>query len=298
MLNSDILSDSLKLLGTKPEIDLFASRLNKELPSYVSYKPDPTATAVNAFTLSWACKVVYCFPPFCVIPRVLQKISKDKARGILVVPDWPSQPWYSKLARMLTQLPILVSAREDLLIMAANPALKHWLRRTLCMIICAVSGDDSDAQDFRRQLPQSFAHHGTSWQYASYIARWKRYASKWGIHPVSPPVSQGVNFLAMLFQAGLSYSAICVARSVLSSYFECTDCQQFGEHKRVRQFIKGVFEKRPAFPKYSTTWDVNLVLEYNYRVLLSSQEVNSEKAVLQVSHASYSVILTKATDAT
>ena len=75
-------------------------------------------------------------------------------------------------------------------------------------------------------------------------------------------MSQGVNFLAMLFRAGLSYSAICVARSALSSYFECTDCQQFGDHKRVRQFIKGVFEKRPAFPKYSSTWDVNLVLEY------------------------------------
>ena len=100
---------------------------------------------------------------------------------------------------------------------------------------------------------------GTSRQFASYIARWKRYASKQGIHPVSPPVSQGVNFLAMLFRAGLSYSAICVARSALSSYFECTNCQQFGDHKRVRQFIKGVFEKRPAFPKYSTTWDVNLV---------------------------------------
>ena len=160
MLNSDILSDSLKLLGAKPEIDLFASRLNKQLPSYVSYKPDPTATAVNAFTLSWACKVVYCFPPFCVIPRVLQKISKDKARGILVVPDWPSQPWYSKLARMITQPPILVSARENLLIMPANPAVKHRLRRTLRMIICAVSGNDSDARDFRRQLPQSFAHRG------------------------------------------------------------------------------------------------------------------------------------------
>ena len=101
---------------------------------------------------------------------------------------------------------------------------------------------------------------GTSRQYASYIARWKRYASKRGIHPVSPPVSQGVNFLAMLFRAGLSYSAICVARSALSSYFECTDCQQFGDHKRVRQFMKGDFEKRLAFPKYS--WDVNLVLEY------------------------------------
>ena len=63
-------------------------------------------------------------------------------------------------------------------------------------------------------------------------------------------MSEGVNFLGMLFNAGLSYSAICVARSALSSYLDCKDAAQFGEHKRVRQFIiKGVFKKRPALPK-------------------------------------------------
>ena len=50
----------------------------------------------------------------------------------------------------------------------------------------------------------------------------------------------------MLFSAGLSFNAICVARSALSSYLDCKDSAQFGEHKRVRQFIKAVFEKRPA----------------------------------------------------
>ena len=103
---------------------------------------------------------------------------------------------------------------------------------------------------------------GTSRQYATYIARWKRYANKRGIHSVSPSVSEGVNFLGMLFSAGLSYSAICVARSALSSYLDCKEAAQFGEHKRVRQFIKGVFEKRPALPKYSSTWDVDTVLQY------------------------------------
>ena len=66
----------------------------------------------------------------------------------------------------------------------------------------------------------------------------------------------------MLFDADLSYSAICVARSALSSYLDCKDTAQFGEHKQVRQFIKGVFEKRPALPKYSSTWNVDTVLQY------------------------------------
>ena len=75
-------------------------------------------------------------------------------------------------------------------------------------------------------------------------------------------MSEGVNFLGMLFYAGLSYSTVCVARSALSSYLDCKDAAQFGEHKRVRQFVKGIFEKRLALPKYSSTWDVDIVLQY------------------------------------
>ena len=44
-------------------------------------------------------------------------------------------------------------------------------------------------------------------------------------------MSEGVNFLGTLFNAGLSYSAICVARSALLSYLDCKDTAQFGEHK-------------------------------------------------------------------
>ena len=35
-----------------PEIDLFASHLNKQLNTYVSWQPEPEAFAINAFSLS------------------------------------------------------------------------------------------------------------------------------------------------------------------------------------------------------------------------------------------------------
>ena len=46
----------------KPEVDLFASRLNFQLDRYVSWKPDPGALAVDAFTLDWGSYVFYAFP--------------------------------------------------------------------------------------------------------------------------------------------------------------------------------------------------------------------------------------------
>ena len=120
ILNPNILSDALDRLDVKPEIDLFASRLNHQFSRYVSYKPDPDAEAVNAFTMSGSDVTFYAFPPVCIIPNVLRKIVKDRTRRILVVPDWPSQPWYPILARGLTQRPVLVSARENLLVLPTN----------------------------------------------------------------------------------------------------------------------------------------------------------------------------------
>ena len=80
MLNPDILSDAMDRLDVKPEIDLFASRLNHQFPRYISYKPDPDAEAVNAFTMSWS-DVIFCaFPPFCIIPSVLQKNHQGQSK--------------------------------------------------------------------------------------------------------------------------------------------------------------------------------------------------------------------------
>ena len=46
-------TNSFKALTARwgtPDIDLFASRLNAKLPQYVSWKPEPDAVAIDAFT--------------------------------------------------------------------------------------------------------------------------------------------------------------------------------------------------------------------------------------------------------
>ena len=80
VLNPDILSDALDRLDVKPETDLFASRLNHQFPRYISYKPDPDAEAVNAFTMSWSDVTFYAFPCFCIIPSVVQKNHQRQSK--------------------------------------------------------------------------------------------------------------------------------------------------------------------------------------------------------------------------
>ena len=77
-----------------PCVDLFASRLNCQVDLFVSWKPEPEAWAVDAFSISWRDIKFYAFPPFSVPSRVLSKIKEDDASGILVVPLWPTQPWF------------------------------------------------------------------------------------------------------------------------------------------------------------------------------------------------------------
>ena len=92
-LNEDAFSQITHYFGY-PEIDLFASRSNAKCPRYITWKNDPDAYAVDAFTISWKNKLFYAFPPFSLITKTMQKIINDKANGIVVVPYWPTQPWF------------------------------------------------------------------------------------------------------------------------------------------------------------------------------------------------------------
>ena len=53
-LNPKLFNKITKVFGV-PDIDLFATRLNAQLSSYVSWFPDPYALFIDAFSISWKC---------------------------------------------------------------------------------------------------------------------------------------------------------------------------------------------------------------------------------------------------
>lgn len=115
-----------------PEIDLFASRINKKCEKFVSWHVEPNSWSVDAFTISWTNLKFYAFPPFSMILKCLQKIQQDKAEGIVVVPDWPSQAWYPLFMSLL---------RSELVCLSPNPKLllspfrtPHPLHQSLTLI--------------------------------------------------------------------------------------------------------------------------------------------------------------------
>ena len=112
-LNTEVFQDIKHMLGPF-HIDLFASRLNFKVSNYVSWKPDPNAKYVNAFLMNWENYYFYAFPPFSVIATCLQKVEQDKASGVILVPLWQTQPWFTILLHLLVDYPLLLPQSNTL----------------------------------------------------------------------------------------------------------------------------------------------------------------------------------------
>ena len=80
--------------------------------------------------------------------------------------------------------------------------------------------------------------------------------------PLYPHVNDVLEFLQELYERGLGYSCLNTARSALSSFIVLDGNVTVGNHPLVQRFLKGVFQTRPAFPRYTSTWDTSIVLTY------------------------------------
>ena len=82
---------------------------------------------MDAFTLDWSSYVFFAFPPFSVLGRVVQKIQEDMAGGILLIPNWPTKPWFPKVMRLLVKEPLILPKNSQLLQLRYNKTAVHPL---------------------------------------------------------------------------------------------------------------------------------------------------------------------------
>ncbi len=158
-LNTIVFRKITSIFG-KPDIDLFASRLNFQVAPYATWRADPGSVIVDAFTIDWseyAC--FYAFPPFCLIDRVLTKVEHDKAVGILIAPVWHTQSWFPRMLKLLVRKPCILPFQSDLLSLPSSDRL-HPLRDRLKLMACFLSGKASETKAFQDELPKSSWHPG------------------------------------------------------------------------------------------------------------------------------------------
>ena len=263
MLNTEVFQLVQNIFGNC-DIDLFASKDNHQLSKYVSYLPDKSSEAVDAFSISWTNLKSYIFCPFSVLTQVLCKIERDNAEAIVVAPIWPTQTWFPKLLHLICRDSYILPKRKDLLVLPKNPELQHPLQK-MRLGAFYLSGNQLKTQKYQMKLSTLLMHLGETQLNNSIGIITKsgcNFAVKKQINPFKANINNVLSFLTDLFKSGLGYSNINTAMCALSSYFSLDNSVNISSNVLVKRFMKGVYTLRPALPKYNVTWDVNVVLTY------------------------------------
>ena len=242
-LNKEVFLQKCNHFG-EPDLDLSASRLNRQTLNFVSWFPDLEALMTDTFSFGWGPFLSYGFPPCCLLNKCLAKIRSDSAMGIFILPVWPTQPWFPEMLHLLAANPVMLPQSEN-----------------FCSAIF-ITTNEIDSMSIiwmsltHRGIPQQTARTIiTSWrdsskkQYLTSIRQWDRFCVIRKIHPYRASVLDGLNFLQYLFNLSVSYSSINTARSALSFIVPRNGYGSFGQHFLVKKFIRGVSNLRTPAPK-------------------------------------------------
>ena len=98
-----------------------------------------------------------------------------------------------------------------------------------------------------------------------YESAWKQFycwCHKKSVNPFSCHLDSILLYLSDLYEKGLQYRTINSHKSAIPMTHLPIDNVCVGVHPLVSRLMKGIFNLRPAVPKYLKTWDVSVVLKY------------------------------------
>ena len=96
---------------------------------------------------------------FWLVSRCVQRIIHDQASGILVIPLWTTQPYFTAVLSLLTETPRVFNASVQNLVHQTLDG-PHPLHQLLQLMVCKLSGDPCKSLRFRQTLSTSSCIHG------------------------------------------------------------------------------------------------------------------------------------------
>ena len=231
-LNQEIANKIFQIMDF-PSTDLFATRLNHRLPFYVSPIPDQKALSIDALTMDWNRIHAYAFPPFHLIPAVINKIRLSQCKIVLIAPLWPDRPWFPEL------LGLLVSPRVSL------PVIPNLLAQLKGRIL--------------HQNPGHLQLH--AWELSNNLSEIDNFQAK--IDPIQATPQIVADFLTFLFSVmKCQVSTIKGYRSTISNTLKYKTGYDFGSHPVLSELIKSFAKQRPVDRSLAPKWDLAFVLSH------------------------------------
>ena len=145
------------------------------------------------------------------VGRVIQKIVRDQASGILIVPWWPAKPWWGRLVPMNLRK-LHFRARKGNLVPQGKPDNIEWLNRVLLGPPFLAKKLRLPGFDKETILLLMNAWRPSTKIYSTYLRKWATFCIEKGISILEPKLSQVCRFLRLLSSQGLSYGAVNTAR--------------------------------------------------------------------------------------
>ena len=140
-----------------PNIDPFASPLNKQLEHWASWLPDSGSCIIDAVLVSWHSLYAYTFPPFSMIWPALKKVQRECQKAWVIVPKWTTQMWFPLLHQLAVAQP-----REICSTLLTLPRKKniHSLSPKLRLLAVLCSNDIKEKKIIQNKLPKCYQQHG------------------------------------------------------------------------------------------------------------------------------------------
>ena len=188
-------------------------------------------------------------------------MDRVKVDVLVILPLWTTQSWWPQMLLRLVSVPLVLDFSKY------NSTTSSISRPKTS----TVSEDQTLGLSLIRRRLESRGIQNKSasvilsaWRSASKNTLGSGYSfvnGKKKMDCLYPTEKVLLEFLTCLFNAGASYSAINSARSAIAANL-VDKRTSIGEAPLVQKFVRGVFNVRPQLPRYTSTWDVNIVLNY------------------------------------
>ena len=260
-----------------PEVDLFASRLNHQLPKHVSSYPDPGALAVDAFLLDWS-KWTCLIHPATVSASGTEEDQRgysgrsgteEDQRGSsnCCPPNCPELDRTAMVSRPHSDAGGSPTAATPGPISVISPISANSIPSPVevpSSDSLATIRDRYQATGFSKEVVDILVaswETATQKRYSGPWRAWVRWCSQRGSCPLSASVAEVLAFLASLVIRGnLEYRTIALYRSAISQAHDPVGSTQLESLPIVARFMKGVFKIKPPKPRYCSIWNVKTAL--------------------------------------
>jgi ribonuclease HI len=101
-------------LQITPDVDLFATSENTQLPKYFSPLLSDNTDVRDALSIPWDGMLPLVHPPIPLIGKCLRKILAENCTAVFVLPFWKGQSWNSLLGSMIKRTFVIGKSEEVL----------------------------------------------------------------------------------------------------------------------------------------------------------------------------------------